>query len=147
MIFTFKSLLRKFLAETPESKEQDKVIAMVALLFEVSFADQSSSEKEEKVIINALSHLLKIDQPEAETLLAEGKKAKLAGNSLFEFTDQLSELSQEERIHFIKIMWNVAYADDYLDPIEEAVIRKVAKLLYVDHNQFIKMKLTVLENR
>ncbi|MFT6141135.1 MAG: putative tellurite resistance protein B-like protein [Psychromonas sp.] len=33
-------------------------------------------------------------------------------------------------------MWKVAYAD-YLDPIEEAIIRKVTKLIDVKHGLFI----------
>jgi len=147
MISTFKKLFAGLLTEIPETKERDKIIAMVALLFEVSFADESSSEQEEQIIIKALCNLLKIDPVAATLLLEEGKQAKLSSNSLFEFTTQLSELTQEERVRFIKVMWNVAYADDHLDPIEEGVIRKVAKLLYVDHSAFIKTKLTVLENR
>ena len=42
-------------------------------------------------------------------------------------------------------MWQVAYADDHLDPIEEAVIRKVAELLYVNHSEFIRAKLSITE--
>ena len=37
-------------------------------------------------------------------------------------------------------MWEVAFADGKLDPFEEALIRKTAELLYVDHAQFIKTK-------
>ena len=40
-------------------------------------------------------------------------------------------------------MWQVAYADNVLDPIEEAIIRKVAELLYVNHSDFIRAKLSV----
>lgn len=40
-------------------------------------------------------------------------------------------------------MWLVAFADQHLDPVEEAIIRKVAELLYVNHSDFIRAKLTV----
>ena len=42
-------------------------------------------------------------------------------------------------------MWQVAHADGHIDPMEDAVIRKVAELLYVDHSEFIRAKLDVIE--
>ena len=38
-------------------------------------------------------------------------------------------------------------ADGEIDPMEEAVIRKTAELLYVDHSAFIRAKLSVTESR
>ena len=40
-------------------------------------------------------------------------------------------------------MWEVAYADGHLDVMEEALIRKVAGLIYVNHSDFIRAKLAV----
>ena len=42
-------------------------------------------------------------------------------------------------------MWEVAHADGEIDPLEDAVIRKSAELLYVDHSEFIRAKLSVTE--
>ncbi|POB71843.1 hypothetical protein CRN59_01860, partial [Vibrio vulnificus] len=44
-----------------------------------------------------------------------------------------------------KGMWEVAHADGEIDPLEDAVIRKTAELLYVDHSDFIRAKLQVLD--
>ena len=44
-------------------------------------------------------------------------------------------------------MWEVANADGEIDPLEDAVIRKTAELIYVDHSEFIRAKLQVLENQ
>jgi len=41
-------------------------------------------------------------------------------------------------------MWQVAYADGHLDEMEEALIRKVATLIYVNHSDFIRTKLAVM---
>jgi uncharacterized tellurite resistance protein B-like protein len=38
-------------------------------------------------------------------------------------------------------MWEVAYADGRVDRYEDHMIRKVADLLYLSHNDFIRMKL------
>jgi len=39
----------------------------------------------------------------------------------------------------------IAYADNHLDAHEEHMIRRIAKLLYVPHQDFIKAKHKVLE--
>lgn len=60
-------------------------------------------------------------------------------------SSQLSSLDAEMRIALIKAMWEVAYADGQLNLMEEALIRKVAALIYVSHSDFIRTKLAVIE--
>jgi len=38
-------------------------------------------------------------------------------------------------------MWRVAYADGQLDKHEEGIIRRVADLLHIRHNEYIRCKL------
>jgi uncharacterized tellurite resistance protein B-like protein len=40
----------------------------------------------------------------------------------------------------VEMLWQVAYADDDLDPHEEGFVRKIAELLYVPHKDFIRAK-------
>ena len=137
-------------AESGSNKNQqfsDNALAISALLCEVSNADDDISQLESQCIVEILIKLLNIPKKEALELLEIGKISTHDANSLFEFTTELENLSQDERIALIESMWEVAYADDYLDPIEEGIIRKVAKLLYVEHSQFIKTKLSVNDKR
>jgi len=52
----------------------------------------------------------------------------------------------EQRYQLIEAMWQIAYADKVIDPQEEAVIRQVAELIYVDHSEFIRAKLSAQSN-
>lgn len=126
-----------------DSPEFDKSLAIVCLLCEVCVADHESASEEEATIIRTLQKLLSIDANEASTLLQDGMKEVNSSNSVFDFTSQLGELDSHTRIDLIKAMWEVAYADGHLDEMEEALIRKVASLLYVNHSDFIKTKLSV----
>lgn len=42
-------------------------------------------------------------------------------------------------------LWRIAYADGHIDADEEHLIRRVADLLYLSHNQFIQSKLQVVK--
>ncbi len=85
-----------------------------------------------------------MDKTQINELMVSAKNISQEANSLFEFTDKLRGLSAEMRINLVTAMWEVAYADGELDPIEEMIIRKVSQLIYVSHNDFIRTKLTVL---
>jgi len=143
MIAKIKQFLNSMVP--PDSPEFDKSLAIVCLLCEVCVADHESDSKEETAIINTLQKLLNIDADNASTLLQEGMKEVSTSNSVFDFTSQLGELDSDARIDLIKAMWEVAYADGHLDEMEEALIRKVASLLYVNHSDFIKTKLAITE--
>lgn len=120
-------------------------LAITALLCEVANADNTFDKDEETTVLNFLQQRLQIEPTQATALLAKAKVTIQDSASLYDFTSQLRELEQSVRFDVIQGMWEIAVADGAIDPLEDAVIRKTAELLYVDHSQFIKAKLTVLE--
>ena len=96
-------------------------------------------------IRDSLTRLLDLSNEEATSLLDRAEVKSKESASLYEFTSQLRELSQETRFDLIKAMWEIAHADGEIDPLEDAVIRKTAELLYVDHSEFIRAKLQIVE--
>ncbi|MBD8514516.1 TerB family tellurite resistance protein [Photobacterium sp. WH77] len=117
-------------------------LAMASLLCEVADADHSRDPSEESAKVHLLVKLLEVDDTQARALLHEAQTRSEQSVSVFEFTNKLRSLSAEERYRLIEAMWQVAFADGILDPVEEAVIRQVAELIYVDHATFIKAKLS-----
>ncbi|MGR5307911.1 tellurite resistance TerB family protein [Vibrio mediterranei] len=120
-------------------------LAIAALLCEVSNADYQVEEEEEKAKLSLIERLLELDETESKTLLVQAQEQTKNSASLYDFTSSLRELSQEKRFDLIKAMWEVANADGVIDPLEDAVIRKVAELLYVDHSEFIRAKIQVTD--
>ncbi|MCY9874756.1 TerB family tellurite resistance protein [Vibrio barjaei] len=120
-------------------------LAIAALLCEVSNADYQVEEEEEKAKLSLIERLLELNERESKTLLAQAQEQTKNSASLYDFTSGLRELSQEKRFDLIKAMWEVANADGVIDPLEDAVIRKVAELLYVDHSEFIRAKIQVTD--
>ncbi|MEL0628644.1 TerB family tellurite resistance protein [Psychromonas aquatilis] len=141
MISNIKHFLNKFIAD--DSPTFDSTFATVCLLCQVGLADQKCTPEEESAIVRSLSKLVNIDKANANELLKIGMNAAKESNSVFDFTSQLVELDAQSRTALIEAMWRVAYADGYLDEMEEALIRKVANLIYVNHSDFIRTKLLV----
>ncbi|WP_417878995.1 TerB family tellurite resistance protein [Vibrio sp.] len=144
MIQSLKSFFNQIVdGNVQENQSVDTNLAIAALLCQVSQADHSVDEKEEAAKIQMLGKLLSLTEADAKALLQEATLRSENSASLYEFTDQLRDLDHQQRFELIQSMWQVAYADNVLDPIEEAIIRKVAELLYVNHSDFIRAKLSV----
>ncbi|MBY7731259.1 tellurite resistance TerB family protein [Vibrio bathopelagicus] len=138
----FKQLVEgSDLGKTPTTSPN---LAIASLLCEVAGADHAINESEQEAKLHLLQRLLNITEEESKALLAQAEPQVEQSVSLYDFTSQLRELSQSVRIDLIKAMWEVAHADGEIDPLEDSVIRKTAELLYVDHKDFIKSKLSVL---
>lgn len=145
MLNTLKSLFRELL-EGQDLGRQIGIssdLAIACLLVEVAKADHSLHEKEQEYKTQLLCKLCNLDDQQARQLITEAEQKTSDSASLYEFTSQLRSLSQEQRFSLIKAMWEMAYADGIIDPLEDSVIRKTAELIYVDHSEFIRAKLLV----
>ncbi|WP_153447183.1 tellurite resistance TerB family protein [Vibrio algicola] len=145
MFKSIKTLFNQLVEESAYASNTtgNSELAMAALLCQVSQADHLVDEQEIIAQTNMLMKLTGSSESEVQELLSQASIRSEHSASVYDFTDQLRDLDQSQRFELIQAMWQVAYADGYLDPIEEAVIRRVAELLYVNHNEFIRAKLSV----
>lgn len=136
--------LSSILLVEDENKDTDNRTAIASLLCAVAYANHDTSAVELQVIETNLIKLLAVDKNQVQELMKLAKEEVQQSTSIFDFTSQLEDLEHEERIGVIEAMWRTAYADNHLDEMEEAIIRRVAGLIYVPHSEFIRTKLKVL---
>lgn len=145
MFTKLRTLLRQVMNDGTDAGTMDSLsmnLAMTSLLCEVANADHAKDPREEQAKVQLLTKLLEVDEQQAQHLLNEGELRSENAVSLYEFTNKLRALEQEARYELVEAMWQVAYADGVIDPMEEAVIRQVAELIYLDHSEFIRAKLS-----
>lgn len=141
----FKQLLEG--NDLGDQHKADPNLAIACLLCEVAGADHQIDNNEIAAKKQLIGRLLDLDAAQTDVLLNRAEERAKQSASLYEFTSQLRELTQETRYSLIQAMWQVAHADGEIDPLEDAVIRKSAELLYVDHHDFIRAKLSVTESK
>ncbi|EPT9248927.1 TerB family tellurite resistance protein [Photobacterium damselae] len=145
MFTKLRTLLRQVMNDGTDAGTMDSLsmnLAMASLLCEVANADHAKDPREEQAKVQLLTKMLEVDEQQAQHLLNEGELRSENAVSLYEFTNKLRALEQEARYELVEAMWQVAYADGVIDPMEEAVIRQVAELIYLDHSEFIRAKLS-----
>ncbi len=139
------AIWRKLLGNTqapPEDRDARQRIAMAVLLLECARADFDRSETEMTVVREALAGYFGIDHAALASLLDEASEEARRAVSLHDYVAQLNAgLQPGDKLELIAMLWRVAYADGHLDPQEEALLRRLADLLYVPHRDYIAAKL------
>jgi uncharacterized tellurite resistance protein B-like protein len=145
MLTTIQDLLKTF-SPVPQQQgldhEQAVRTATVALLVEVARADFGVDDAEREVILRIIERHYAVTLDEARVIADEAESHADDATCLHPLTRLItSQCSIEEREEIVRLLWEVSFADGHVDKHEEHLVRKVADLLYVPHNRFIKAKL------
>ena len=139
------SSLRRLLGHEPAKPEVTPRLAVAQLLLEMARADFAQDAAEIATIRDLLSRAYSLSTEEIDGLLAQAGERVARSISLYDAVNVVNAaLGHDERRELLKMLWLVAYADGKLDKYEEALLRKLADLLFVSHSDFIREKLTVI---
>jgi uncharacterized tellurite resistance protein B-like protein len=117
-------------------------VAAAAMLIETARADFTQDEDEQAAMKTLLSGSLGLPATEVQELMETASNRVDEATSLYEFTRIINDhYSAQQKVQLIGAMWAVAFADGNLDKYEEALIRQVAELTYVPHQDYIRCKL------
>ena len=117
-------------------------LTTAALLIEVSRADFELDAAEKTSIVDTLRTTFNLTAVELDSLVKLAEEEVQQSTSLYQFTRLVNDYySYDEKLSLISSMWQVAFADNNLDRYEEHLIRKVAELIYVTHQDFIRLRL------
>ncbi|WP_420960723.1 TerB family tellurite resistance protein [Brucella sp. IR073] len=146
--------LQAFLKELPfgEGKGEktfgrdDPRLAVAALMFHIIDADGERHEQERKRIAETLADAYQLEDSELKALLQQAEAADQEAIDLYSFTSVIKRhLGEQERIHFIELMWEIAYADGEAGEMEDNVIWRVAELIGVSSRDRVTLKHIVAE--
>jgi len=129
-------------AETQDDRQQ---LALASLLVEMARADFDETHDEHSLIIDLLARHYDLSAAESLELLNKARAANNNAVCLFDFTRSLhNSLDAEQKTDVIRLLWQVANADNKLDKYEDYLVRKVADLLYVPDSDVIRLKHEVM---
>lgn len=131
--------------EVDESKNEERMrLACAALMTEVATIDEHFDEVEQKTLTSIICEQFDLTEAEAKELKDLAESERHDATSLHQFTSLVNEhCSHEEKYELVRSMWKIAYADGHLDKYEEYIIRRASELLYIEHSDFIRAKISV----
>jgi uncharacterized tellurite resistance protein B-like protein len=145
----FKTIQQFFEAQIqPEARVQQRQdehalqLATAALLIELMRADFKVEEAERSMVEGAIRKVFDLSHEETEELIRLAEDESSRSRSIYEFTHLIDRnFSMEKKIYIVELLWRVALSDAEIEQHEEYMIRKIAKLLHVYHDDFINAKI------
>jgi len=137
----------KLLSEPSPPQDRDGLqIAVAVLLVEAARMDAHFEDAERTVIERLLAHKFQLSPEQTGELMRKAVEVGERSNQLYPFTRiAVERMDLAQRIGLIEMLWEVAYADGVLDPDEDALLRRVAGLIYVSDVDRAAARIRVLE--
>lgn len=143
----FDQLKDALAPEQPANRDPEnaKQIAAAVLMLEMAHADHVHGETEYQTIRTELQRYFGLETESVQELVGAATPQAEQNISLYDYLKTLNEgLRADEKREVLEMLWRVAYADQDIAADEEALLRRLADLLYLPHQQFIRAKLAVL---
>ncbi len=129
-----------------ENREHAVKVATAALLIEVARADFRENVVESEAVFQMLTDEFELTPTEAESLMELAEDEADSAVSLHGFTRLLNdELDESEKSRVVEMLWKISVADEHLHRYEDALVRKVAELLYVPGSEIARLRHFALE--
>ena len=104
---------------------------IAALLIHVAKIDENYEDKEKEIIKKTLIELgaasAKVDK-----LISDASIIEENSNQILNFTREVKNAPESDKIRIIESLWKIIYSDDNADMYETNLMRRLAGLLYID---------------
>ena len=107
------------------------LVKTCALLIHAAKIDENYTENEEEIIKKTLLELGAKKESISQTI-KEAKFIEENSNQILDFTKEVKNLPESEKIKIIEALWSIIYSNNDADIYETNLMRRLAGLLYID---------------
>ena len=120
-----------FFNKKKDNNNETGFIKIGALLIHAAKIDENYSLEEENIIKKTLLDL-GVDKNELENLITKAKQCEEDANQILDFTKEIKNLEESDKIKIIKSLWKIIFSNKDADIYETNLMRRLAGLLYID---------------
>tara|TARA_B100001121_G_C18395521_1_gene482870 strand:+ start:203 stop:616 length:414 start_codon:yes stop_codon:yes gene_type:complete len=120
-----------FFGKNKSNDDSENLEKITALLIHAAKIDENYSESEEKIIEEVILQL-GAKKEQIEKIITQAKKIENNANQILDFTKEVKNLKEEEKIKIIEALWKIIYSNNDADIYETSLMRRLAGLLYID---------------
>ncbi len=121
-----------FFKKKEEVNIDNNLIKICALLIHAAKIDEHFSEKEEKIIKQTMLKI-GVKNDHLDKLFSEAIKIEDNSNQILNFTKEVKNMDEENKIQIIEALWRIIYSNKEADIYETSLMRRLGGLLYVDN--------------
>ena len=127
--------------EVKEEKPKNLKLIALCLAFEVANADNDIDDREKDLILEKIKSTIDVsvlNEKEIYNVIKEESDKRVSFYDIIH--DINTNLDKEEKIKILRLLWEIAYADEVLDVDEEKIIRRSAEMLGIKPSIVLKTK-------
>ena len=111
---------------------EDDLSKVAALLIHAARIDENFSSVEEDIIKKALLEI-GASEKNLQEIINSGKKIEEDSNQILEFTKEVKNMSENDKVKIIESLWEIIYSNNEADIYETSLMRRLEGLLYIDN--------------
>jgi len=115
-----------------KKKDNLSLIEITSLLIHSAKIDENFTDKERKIIKNALIEM-GAEATKVDEIIVESEKKEKDSNQILDFTRKVKNVSEDKKKLIIEALWNIIYSDQNADMYETNLMRRLSGLLYLDN--------------
>ena len=116
-----------------ENKLEDNYLTKIAsLLIHAAKIDEHYTKEEEEIIKDTLIQLGS-NTDSINHLIEKAKSMEENSNQILDFTREVKNLEESEKIKIVEALWRIIYSNKDADMYETNLMRRLAGLLYIDN--------------
>ena len=120
-----------FFKKNKLDNEKNFLVQTCALLIHAAKIDENYTENEEEIIKKTLLEL-GVKKEAINQTIKDAKSIEQNSNQILDFTREVKNLSETDKIKIIEAMWSIIYSNNEADIYETNLMRRLAGLLYID---------------
>ncbi|MDA7580885.1 TerB family tellurite resistance protein [Candidatus Pelagibacter sp.] len=117
---------------------------IAALLIHAAKIDENYEEAEKEIIKKTLIEL-GVESSSIDKLILDATIIEENSNQILEFTREVKNAPQHDKIRIIESLWKIIYSNNTADIYETNLMRRLAGLLYIDANIMGDLKKKIKE--
>ena len=100
--------------KTEKDNNHPSIIEIDCLLIHASKIDQNYTEKEKKIIKDAIIEM-GAESGEIDTIMQDAEEKEKDSNQILDFTKEVKSINEEDKKIIIEALWDIIYSDEYAD--------------------------------
>ena len=127
------------------NNQKNDLLKIAALLIHAAKIDENFTIEEEKIIEETLLNL-GANKDNVKQIIIESKKIEAKANQILEFTKEVKNMEESDKIKIIETLWRIIYSNKDADIYETNLMRRLAGLLYIDNKLMGDIKEKIKNN-
>ena len=117
--------------KTEKETNHPSIMAVACLLIHSAKIDENYTDKEKKIIKDAIVEM-GANAQEIDEIIKDAEEKEKDSNQILDFTREIKNIDEKDKIIIIEALWDIIYSDEDADMYETNLMRRISGLLYLD---------------